>query len=124
MEGRILYAMAYDSGVLYAVGIDGAFARSRDQGRTWIEGTTGYPGPELYCLDVVGGLGFAAGSGGHIVRTTDGGATWRRVEVPEGIKRFWLCGIDLHAATSGGIQGLIVGQEGAYGRLENGEWSW
>lgn len=124
MEGRILYAMAYDSGVLCAVGIDGAFVRSPDQGDTWMEGTTGYPGPELYCIDMVGGVGFAAGSGGHIVRTTDGGSTWSRVEVPEGIKRIWLCGIDLHATTSGAIQGLIVGQEGAYGRLENDEWSW
>jgi photosystem II stability/assembly factor-like uncharacterized protein len=124
MEGRILYAMAYDSGVLYAVGIDGAFVRSPDEGDTWMEGTTGYPGPELYCIDIVGGVGFAAGSGGHIVRTTDGGETWSRVEVPEGIRRFWLCGIDLHEGKSGGIQALIAGQEGTFGRLEDGDWRW
>ena len=73
MEGRILYSMTYDSGILYAVGIDGVFVTSTDQGKTWVERETGFPGPELYCIDVVNGVGLAAGSGGHIIRTSDGG---------------------------------------------------
>ncbi len=68
MEGRILYSMTYDSGILYAVGIDGVLVTSTDQGKTWKERATGFPGPELYCIDVVNGVGLAAGSGGHILR--------------------------------------------------------
>lgn len=119
-EGRILYAMTCDSGVLYAVGIDGTFAVSRDRGRTWVERATGFPGPELYCIDIVGGVGFAAGSGGHILRTTDGGSTWSNVPVPDEVTRFWLSGIDLHKTPAGGLDGLIVGQDGTFGRLRNG----
>ncbi len=124
MEGRILYAMAYDAGVLYAVGIDGAFVTSSDQGSTWVERETGFSGPELYCLDVVGGVGYAAGSGGHIIRTSDGGSTWSAVEVPKGVRRFWLSGLDLHRTASGDIQALIVGEDGTFGSLRNGAFSW
>jgi photosystem II stability/assembly factor-like uncharacterized protein len=124
MEGRILYSMAYDSDALYAVGIDGAFISSRDQGKTWAEHDTGFPGPELYCIDVVDGTGLAAGSGGHIFRTSDGGATWSEVEVPEEITRSWLSGVDLHRSLSGDVYGLIVGQDGTFGLLRNGAFSW
>lgn len=124
MEGRILYSMAYASGVLYAVGIDAAFVTSRDRGETWVEGDTGFRSPELYCIDVVGQVGLAAGSGGHILRTTDGGSTWSEIEVPEGITRFWLSGIDLYKAPSGNIEGLVVGQDGTLGRPDNGDWRW
>jgi photosystem II stability/assembly factor-like uncharacterized protein len=124
MEGRILYSMAYDSGVLYAVGIDGALVTSRDQGNTWVEHATGFPGPELYGIDMVAGTGLAAGSGGHIIRTDDGGSTWSEVEVPEETTRFWLSGVDIKKMSSGEISGLIVGQEGTFGRLENGTFSW
>jgi photosystem II stability/assembly factor-like uncharacterized protein len=124
MEGRILYSMTYDSGILYAVGIDGVFVTSTDQGRTWKESETGFPGPELYCIDIVNGVGLAAGSGGHIIGTSDGGTTWRVMGVPEEIKRFWLSGIDLRETATGGIGGLLVGQDGTVGRLENGALSW
>ncbi len=124
MEGRILYAMAYDSGILYAVGIDGVFVTSTDQGRTWKERATGFPGPELYGIDVVNGVGLAAGAGGHIIRTSDGGTTWRVMGVPEEITRTWLSGIDLQETAAGGIRGLLVGQDGTVGRFENGALSW
>ncbi len=124
MEGRILYSMAYDAGTLYAVGIDGVFVTSRDQGNTWVERETGFPGPELYCIDVVDGVGLAGGSGGHIIRTPDGGSTWSLVEVPEEVTRYWLSGVDLQKAPSGGIRGLIVGEEGTLGHLESGALSW
>jgi photosystem II stability/assembly factor-like uncharacterized protein len=123
-EGRILYSMTYDSGILYAVGIDGVFMTSTDQGRTWKERATGFPGPELYCIDVVNGVGLAAGSGGHIIRTSDGGSTWRVTGVPEGITRFWLSGVDLQETAEKGIRGLLVGQDGTVGRFENGVLSW
>jgi photosystem II stability/assembly factor-like uncharacterized protein len=124
MEGRILYAMTHDSGTLYAVGIDGVLVTSRDRGKTWKERATGFPGPELYCIDVVNGVGLAAGSGGHILQTSDGGSTWRVMEVPEEITRFWLSGVDLQEIADGGIRGLLVGQDGTVGRLENGALSW
>ncbi len=124
MEGRILYSMTYDSGILYAVGIDGVLVTSTDQGKTWKERATGFPGPELYCIDVVSGVGLAAGSGGHILGTSDGGTTWRVMGVPEEIKRSWLSGIDLQETATGGFRGLLVGQDGTVGRLENGALSW
>jgi photosystem II stability/assembly factor-like uncharacterized protein len=124
MEGRILYSIAYDRGTLYAVGIDGAFVTSKDQGKTWVESETGFPGPELFCIDVVDGVGLAGGSGGHVIQTSDGGSTWSLVEVPEEVTRYWLSGVDLHKAPSGDIRGLIVGQEGTSGRLESGVLSW
>jgi photosystem II stability/assembly factor-like uncharacterized protein len=124
MEGRILYAMAYDAGTLYAVGIDGAFVTSKDQGNTWVEGETGFPGPELFCIDVEGGVGLAGGSGGHVIQTSDGGLTWTLVEVPEEVTRYWLSGVDLQKTPSGGVRGLIVGQEGTSGRLESGTLTW
>jgi len=124
MEGRILYSMTYDSGILYAVGIDGVLVTSTDQGKTWKERATGFPGPELYCIDVVNGVGLAAGSGGHIIRTSDGGLTWRVMGVPEEITRSWLSGVDLQETAGGGIRGLLVGQDGTVGRLENGGLSW
>jgi photosystem II stability/assembly factor-like uncharacterized protein len=124
MEGRILYSMTYDSGILYAVGIDGVLVTSTDQGKTWKERATGFPGPELYCIDVVSGVGLAAGSGGHILGTSDGGTTWRVMGVPEEIKRSWLSGIDLKETATGGFRGLLVGQDGTVGRLENGALSW
>lgn len=124
MDGRILYSMTYDSGILYAVGIDGVLVTSTDQGRTWKERATGFPGPELYCIDVVNGVGLAAGSGGYILGTSDGGATWRVMGVPEEITRSWLSGIDLQETAAGGTRGLLVGQDGTVGRLENGALSW
>jgi len=124
MEGRILYSMTYDSGILYAVGIDGVLVISTDQGKTWMERATGFPGPELYCVDVVNGKGLAAGSGGHIVGTSDGGSTWQVMGVPEEITRSWLSGIDLQETADGGIRGLLAGQDGTVGRLENGALSW
>lgn len=123
-EGRILYSMTYDSGILYAVGIDGVLVTSADQGKTWKERVTGFPGPELYCIDLVNGVGLAAGSGGHILQTSDGGSTWRVMGVPEEITRFWLSGVDLQENAEGGVRGLLVGQDGTVGRLENGALSW
>jgi photosystem II stability/assembly factor-like uncharacterized protein len=124
MEGRILYSIAHDAGVLYAVGIDGALVISRDGGRTWVERETGFAGPELYSIDVVDGLGVAAGSGGHVLQTSDGGLTWHEVEVPERVTCFWLSGVALRKTPSGDVHGLIVGQEGTFGHLENGVFSW
>ena len=83
MMGKVLYAVVYDSGTLYTAGIDSTFAFSRDRGKTWTVGDTGFEKPDLFCLDFVGPFGLAAGSGGHVIKTTDGGATWREVEVPE-----------------------------------------
>ncbi len=124
MEGKILYAMAYDSGFLYAVGIDGILIYSRDQGHTWEEIDTGFTGPELYCLDIIDGVGLAAGSGGHIIRTKDGGFSWQIVAVPEKTTRFWLSGLDLNKTDSGNIYGLIVGQNGTAGQVVNNEIRW
>jgi len=124
MEGRILYSMTYDSGILYAVGVDGVLVNSTDQGKTWKERATGFTGPELYCIDVVNGAGLAAGSGGHIIRTSDGGSSWQVMDVPEEITRFWLSGIDLQETVAGGVRGLLVGQDGTAGRLDGGALSW
>lgn len=124
MEGSILYSIAYDSGVLYAVGIDGVFVTSEDLGKTWKQGQTGFSGPELYSIDVVGGEGFAVGSGGHVIRTSDGGSTWGVVEVPDRLMRFWLSGVGLHRNSSGEVCGLMVGQEGVFGHLTDGVISW
>jgi len=124
MEGRILYSMAYDAGTLYAVGIDGAFVTSKDQGKTWVEHETGFPGPELFCIDVEGGVGLAGGSGGHVIQTSDGGSTWSLVQVPDKVTRYWLSGVDLQKTPSGDVRGLIVGQEGTSGRLESGALTW
>jgi photosystem II stability/assembly factor-like uncharacterized protein len=124
MEGRTLYAIVYDAGVLYGVGIDSAFVRSEDRGETWTEGETGFPGPELFCIDVVGPVGVAAGSGGHMVRTFDGGSSWSVVEVPGEVGRSWLSGVHLHETPSGEIYGLIAGRDGTWGRLRNRTFSW
>ena len=123
-EGRALYSMTYDSGILYAVGLDGVFVTSRDRGRNWMERRTGFAGPELYCTDFVHGVGLAAGSGGHIIRTSDGGATWHLVDVPEVISRCWLSGLSLQETAAGDIRGLVVGQDGTFGRLESGALRW
>jgi len=119
MDGAVIYSMARDSGVMYAVGIDGVFVMSRDQGRTWARRRTGYEGPELYGIDVAGGRGVAVGSGGLLLRTLDGGANWERIEVPAETERIWLNGVSL-----GRTDGLIVGRNGACGRLSNGIVTW
>jgi photosystem II stability/assembly factor-like uncharacterized protein len=124
MEGRILYSMTHDAGILYAVGIDGVLVISTDRGKTWTERATGHPGPELYCVDVVKGVGLAAGSGGHVLRTLDGGSTWEVMAVPQEITRFWLSGVDLRETAGGEIRGLLAGEDGTLGRLENGALSW
>ena len=120
MMGRVLYALAYDSGTLYAAGIDSTFAYSKDQGRTWTVGDTGFSKPDLYGMDFAGPIGVAAGSGGHVIRTSDGGATWHRVEVPERITRFWFCDVDLAQSRSGGVNGLLVGERGTFVRVVDG----
>ncbi len=124
MEGKILYAIAYDSGILYAVGIDGVFIYSKDLGKTWKETKTGFVGPELYCLDVIDGMGLAAGAGGHIIRTTDGCLSWEVVDVPEKVSRFWLSGLDLKKTESGDFFGLVVGQNGTAGQIINNNLRW
>ena len=124
MEGRILYSMAYDSGTLYAVGIDGLWIYSRDLGETWKEKETGFSGPELYCLAMVDGTGLAAGLGGHIIETRDDGKSWHLVEVPEKITRAWLSGLDLKKTGSGNICGLVVGQNGTFSIFTDGKWKW
>jgi photosystem II stability/assembly factor-like uncharacterized protein len=73
---------------------------------------------------LVSGVGLAAGSGGHILRTSDEGSTWQVMKVPEEITRFWLSGVDLQETAGGEIRGLLVGQDGAAGRLKNGALSW
>ena len=80
---------------------------STDQGKTWKERSTGFTGPELYCIDVVNGVGLAGGSGGHIIRTSDGGSSWQGMDVPEEITRFWLSGIDLQETAAGGVRGSL-----------------
>jgi photosystem II stability/assembly factor-like uncharacterized protein len=124
MMGRVLYAVAYDSGTLYAAGIDSTFAFSKDQGRTWTVGDTGFLKPDLYCIDVVGKIGMAAGSGGHVIRTSDGGLTWREVQVPETVWRGWLSGIDLKRNSSGEVTGLVVGQDGTFGHIVDDAINW
>jgi len=124
MMGRILYALAYDSDTLYAAGIDSTFAYSKDLGRSWTIGDTGFSKPDLYGIDVVGLTGLAVGSGGHVVRTSDGGSTWQVVEVPEGITRFWLSGVDLKRNHSGDVRGLAVGQRGSVGHFVDGSPTW
>jgi len=119
MDGAVIYSMARDSGVMYAVGIDGVFVLSRDRGRTWAKGRTGYEGPELYSIDVAAGRVVAVGSGGLLLRTLDGGANWERIEVPAETERIWLNGVSL-----GRTDGLIVGRNGACGRLSNGIVTW
>ena len=60
--------------------IDSTFAFSKDRGKSWTLGDTGFEKPDLFCIDFVGAFGLAAGSGGHVIKTSDGGATWREVE--------------------------------------------
>jgi len=124
MMGRILYALAYDAGTLYAAGIDSTFAYSKDLGKSWTVGDTGFSKPDLYGIDVVGDVGLAVGSGGHVVRTSDGGTTWRVVDVPERITRFWLSGVDLKKNHSGEVHGLAVGERGTVGHFVNGSLTW
>jgi hypothetical protein len=124
MEGRALYDLACDGGTLYGVGMDGALVVSNDRGRTWIEGRTGFEGPELFCIDMAGGAGLAAGAGGLVLETSDGGATWRMLPVPDRITRAWLSGLDLVRTPSGRIIGLIAGRNGTVGRFEAGHLTW
>ncbi len=124
MDGVTLYSLAHDQGTLYAVGLDSAFMYSRDQGKTWVKGETGFPGPELYCVDFADGLGLAAGSGGHVIRTSDQGATWGVVPVPEQVTWGWLSGMDVRKDSSGDITGLVVGQNGMAGQFIKDRISW
>ncbi|MEA3223867.1 MAG: YCF48-related protein [Thermodesulfobacteriota bacterium] len=124
MEGKILYSMAYDSGTIYAVGIDGTFIYSKDQGKTWTEASSGITEPEIYCIDVAGGIGLAAGSGGNIIRTSDRGETWHTVKVPEEVTQAWLSGITLKKCDSGTVKGLIVGQNGTVGIITDSKLVW
>ncbi len=121
MEGKVIYALAHDRGVLYAAGIDCALVSSRDRGKTWTETDTGFPGPEIYCIEFVEGIGMAAGSGGHVIRTMDQGTTWNRVQVPEGVSRAWLNGMTLGKDASGKVNGLIVGRNGTMVRIVDGK---
>ncbi len=124
MEGRTLYSMTYDSGILYAVGIDCTFVYSNDRGKTWISGNIGYTEPDLFSIDVAGGTGIAAGSGGNIFKTTDSGKTWRRLTTPEKIVKCWLSGTDLKKTGRNNITGIIAGQNGSVGLLKNGNIKW
>jgi len=124
MEGKILYSMTYDSGILYAVGIDGTFIYSKDYGKTWIEANSGITQPDLYCIDMVDGIGLAAGSGGNIIRTSDRGETWHMVEVPEKVTQAWLSGITLKKCDSGTVKGLVVGQNGTAGIITDSKLAW
>ena len=124
MTGRVLYSMAYDSGVLYAVGIDCTFVYSKDQGITWTIGDTGYTDPDLFSFDIVDGKGIAVGSGGNIIQTSDGGASWKMVQAPEKVTRSWLSGIDLRKDSSGNIIALVAGQDGAAGLFKDGSFNW
>ena len=126
MMGKVLYAVVYDSGTLYTAGIDSTFAFSKDRGKTWTVGDTGFEKPDLFCLDFVGPVGLAAGSGGHVIKTTDGGATWREVEVPERVWQVFLSGLDLKKNGSGEVAGLVVGEKGTYGHVVDRtiHWQW
>jgi photosystem II stability/assembly factor-like uncharacterized protein len=124
MMGRILYALTYDSRTLYAAGIDSTFVYSKDLGRSWTQGDTGFSKPDLYGIDIVGGSGLAVGSGGHVIRTSDGGLTWRVVDVPERVTRFWLSGVDLKRNRSGKVSGLVVGKRGTFGHFMDGSLTW
>jgi photosystem II stability/assembly factor-like uncharacterized protein len=124
MMGRVLYDVVYDSGTLYTAGIDSTFAFSKDRGKSWVVGDTGFSKPDLYCLDMVDGFGMAAGSGGHLIQTSDGGSTWREVDVPETVRRVWLSGLDLKRGPSGEAHGLAVGQGGTFCRIRGGAMDW
>jgi len=124
MEGKIIYAMAHDSGSLFAVGIDGAFIFSMDQGKTWQEGRTGLSEPELYGIDMDDNMGLAVGSGGHIIRTYDRGTTWEEINVPERITQAALIGIHLRKNDKGNVIGLVVGQNGRIGYYNNNKFNW
>ncbi len=124
MEGKIIYSMTHDSGILFAVGIDSVFIYSKDQGKTWKEGHTGFSKPELYGIDMVDGMGLAAGSGGHLIRTHDKGATWQVIKVPEMITQAALIGVDLRRNSTGDIIGLASGQNGRVGFYNNNKFNW
>jgi photosystem II stability/assembly factor-like uncharacterized protein len=124
-QGRILYSLAYDGGVFYGCGIDGTLVFSRDGGKTWTEGTLGSGRPELYAIGILGGVGYAVGSGGSVFKTSDGGRTWGEVGVPERVRQWWLSGVTLSREGAGPrIAGLIVGQNGAVGRIEGETIRW
>jgi photosystem II stability/assembly factor-like uncharacterized protein len=126
MMGRVLYAVVYDAGILYAAGIDSTFAFSKDRGKSWTVGDTGFEKPDLFCIDFVGPFGLAAGSGGHVIKTSDGGATWREVEVPEEVWQAFLSGLDLKKNGSGEVAGLVVGEKGTFGHVVDRtiHWQW
>ncbi len=124
MEGRNLYAMTYDNGVLYAAGIDCTFICSKDQGNTWTIIDTGYTDPDLFAIDMIGGTGIAAGSGGHVFLISDRGKQWELLKVPEKTTRSWLSGLDLRKTGQGNIICLLTGQNGVSGLYKNGKFSW
>ncbi len=123
-DGRTLYGLTVEGHVLYGVGVDGAMVRSEDGGASWVEVETGFAGPELYGIAMAGGTGFAVGAGGLVLRTTDGGSRWSLVEVPERVRGCWLSGVALRWSETGGLEGLVVGREGVFGRIRGDALSW
>jgi photosystem II stability/assembly factor-like uncharacterized protein len=124
MEGRTLYAMAYSAGTLLAMGIDGSLVISKDKGKTWIEAESGAKEPEFFCMGAVDNMVMAAGSAAHIIISRDGGATWKSLPVPENVHKAWLSGIAMYHNSTGGVEGLVVGQYGTMGIIRDAQITW
>ncbi len=124
MDGRTLYAMDESAGVLYAAGIDGTMVYSSDKGETWTIADSGSRGPEYFCIAFAGKTAIAAGSGGYIIQTENRGDIWKNIQVPKKIFRSWLSGIGLKKNACGDIKGLVVGQHGTVGIINNSRIIW
>ncbi|MBU0992966.1 MAG: hypothetical protein KJ737_10780 [Proteobacteria bacterium] len=123
-EGRTLYAIAAAGGTLLAIGIDGTIVVSRDSAKTWMLADSGSKEPEYFSLVCVDDFCMAAGSGGNLLKTENSGDSWQTIPVPEKIYRAWLSGIALKKTAAGGVIGLVVGQYGTLGIINDAGIIW
>ena len=113
MEGKVIYALSYDSGTIYAAGVDSTLIFSKDQGLTWHESDTGYSEPDFYSISMINGIGIAVGSGGHVIRTYDHGSTWQHTVVPESVIGEAMSGAGMGLLSSGAPVAIVAGYGGS-----------
>ena len=123
-EGRTLYAIVDLADSLMAIGIDGTLVISGDTGKTWKLKASASREPEYFSLACADDVIMAAGSGGNVLKTDDRGKTWQSIPVPEKIHRAWLSGIALRKTASGTVTGVVVGQYGTVGIIQERNIIW
>jgi photosystem II stability/assembly factor-like uncharacterized protein len=110
----------------YAIGREGIFLKTNDQGETWILSVLDFQPNNLKEIEFLNqSIGFInTGSDSEILKSTDGGVSWTAIPLPDGLPQSgFIKGINFIDESVGFLSIQCIGSSGIYKSTDSGS-SW